>query len=69
MIKNNKVGNDSDNKNRDNTEVVIYIIIYLFVGERSSVVNTLGTRVRLEVPHPSEKNMKNSGIHGVCHSA
>lgn len=45
------------------------IKLTIIVAERSSVVNTLGIRVRLEVPHPSEKNMKNSGIHGVCHSA
>lgn len=32
MIKNNKIGNNNDNKDRDNAEAVIYAIIYLFVG-------------------------------------
>lgn len=36
--------------------------------ERSSVVNTPGTRVRVEVPHPSEKYMKSFGEHGVRRS-
>lgn len=35
MIKNNKVGNNNDNKDRDNVEAVIYVIIYLFMGKRN----------------------------------
>ena len=40
----------------------------IIVAERSSVVRPPRSKVRVEVPHPSEKYMKSFGEHGVRRS-